>query len=111
MPCNDEINKEDDLANALEDAELALNHAERKMKNRIEASLAACTIGAATSIFGGLPGALIGGAACLTTIFAADDAAADYDFALAQAELAHDRQMRALLAAFSCLSRCGPVGS
>jgi len=109
MPCTDELDKQIATGEALEDAKLAVEKAERRVKSKIKISIAACGLGAAVAILTGLKGTLAGGAACFTALAALDDAATDYDFALAHADLMHDRHMDALLAAFSCLSRCGPI--
>jgi hypothetical protein len=111
MPCTDELDNQTVTREAAEEADLAVTKAERKVKTRIKASIAACGLGAAAAILTGLAGTIGGGAACFTALMALDDAATDYDHALAEAELAHDRHMNAIFAAFSCLSRCGPVNS
>ena len=108
MPCTEEFETQNKKQDEWEDAKLALDKAERKVKTRIKASIVACGLGTAVALATGLGGTIAGGTACFGALFALDDAATDYDFAIAEAGLAYKRYKLAQLAAISCLTSCGP---
>ncbi|PRP89974.1 hypothetical protein ENSA5_69150 [Enhygromyxa salina] len=108
MPCKDEAEKNDDAWSAVLEAEAALAKAHHKLENRLKIAMATCGTGALTSILG-LGPLIAGGMACIGALLAADDADADYEYAIAMSELAGDKHARTLVDELLCLSRCGPV--
>lgn len=108
MPCKDEAEKNDHAWNAVLEAEAALLKAHHKLENRLKVALTACGAGALSSVLG-LSALIAGGAGCIAALLAADDAAADYEHAVALNEIASDKHARTLMDELLCLSRCGPV--
>lgn len=109
MTCDDEAQKVETRWEAVEEADIALAEARRKLENQLKQALVACAIG----IVGGVAGKkiellLAGGAACIAALIAADDAAADYETAAATSKLAHQRHARAVYEELMCLAHCNP---
>lgn len=110
MPCVDEEERLEAQAHVVDKADAELAKARRKLKNRLKVAGGTCVLGAAAS-FTGLAGLVSGGTACITTLLVADDAAADYEYALEISELEHDRYVDLLIDQFKCLSNCAPHNS
>lgn len=108
VPCKDEADKNDDAWSAVLKAEAALEKARWKLENRLKVALASCGFGALGSLLG-VGGLIAGGSACVAALLAADDAAADYDYAVAMTEMASEKHSRTLMDELMCLSRCAPV--
>lgn len=109
MTCNDEAQQVQTRWEAVEEADIALAEARRKLENRLKQALAACAIG----IVGGVAGKTIalllaGGGGCIAALISADDAAADYEAAVAASQLAHQRHAQAVLEELMCLAHCNP---
>ena len=108
MTCKDEAQKVEAKWEAVEDADLELAAARTKLEVNLKKSLVACALGALGGLSGKV-GVLVGaGAACIYTLFDADSAAAEYDFAVAKSKLAHQRYTQALIEEVMCLSHCSP---
>lgn len=109
MTCDDEAQKVETQWEAVEEADLELSKARRKLENRLKDALAACGIGVVGGFAGGTVGLILGGGAvCIAALLRADDAAADYEFAVATSELAHQRHARAVYEELMCLAHCNP---
>ena len=108
MTCKDEAQKVEAKWEAVEDADLELAAARTTLENSLKESLVACSIGALGGLTGNALVLLGGGAACITALFNADNAAAEYEYAVAKSKLAHQRHNQALVEELMCLSHCSP---
>ena len=104
MSCADELAALEAAEAEQDDAEIDLETARRKAKNRLKGAGAACAIGAFGAI-GGLPGLLAGGSACIGGLLVADDAAADFEAAQKRADRAADRASEARIKWVICMQR------
>jgi hypothetical protein len=106
MTCDDEALQVDTRWEAVEAADLEVAKARQRVENRLKGSLAACGIAAIAGL-GGKVGAVLGfGAACIAALLSAEDAAADYEYAVGVSQLAHKYHAQAVLKELMCIAHC-----